>query len=312
MRASRTYDSVVRSRWPVTGLLAALLLVSRSAVAEANPDESPVRPAVVGHRGARARMPENTLPAFRYALESGVDGIELDVQVTADGRLAVIHDATLSPAHITDAGGRAIRPGIAVRTLTFDALRRYDAGRLENRSFPRQTTVPGARIPSLDEVLDLLEAPEPPAARRTTLFLEAKSSADPSLSPHPGPYAALVVGLLRRRGFLGRTVLMSFDEGLLAAVSRLEPGLALCLLLDERADWVKRAAGVGASWVGPRHTLVTDEAAEEVGKAGLHLLAWSVNDEDDQDRLTRLGAAAIVTDDPGPLVLRQGERRVRP
>src|ERR1700722_7996848 len=88
---------------------------------------------VHGHRGARARRPENTLPAFQYAIEQGVDAIELDVLVTKDNVVVVLHDPEINAAICLGP-----KPGIAIRALTLAELREYDCGAKRNPLFPMQ------------------------------------------------------------------------------------------------------------------------------------------------------------------------------
>ena len=106
---------------------------------------------VHGHRGARAIYPENTLPAFQYAIEQGADVLEMDLAVTKDNVVVVSHDPHINAEICTGP-----RPGaIAIHELTLAELQQYDCGTLKNRRFPQQQPAPGARIPTLDEVLDL-------------------------------------------------------------------------------------------------------------------------------------------------------------
>src|ERR1700709_578415 len=109
--------------------------------------ESASRILVHGHRGARGRRPENTLPAFRYAIEQGVDFLELDVAVTKDHVAVVSHDPLL---HATICSGPQL--GIPIHTLTAAELRQYDCGAKKNPLFPDQVPVPGTTVPTLDEV----------------------------------------------------------------------------------------------------------------------------------------------------------------
>lgn len=279
-----------------------LLLALLAGTAPTAPPEG--RPLVVGHRGARARLPENSLPAVRHALDRGVAGIEVDVRVSADDVLVVTHDATLPPGRCRLPGGGPVPPGLAVRGLTFDALRRFDCGAIADPRFPRQRAVPGTPIPSLDELLGLLASPEPPGARGATLFLELKREEDPSLSPAREPYARLVVEALRRRGLAGRTVVLSFDHPLLRAVRALEPALPTMPLVDRETDLVALALRERASWVGPRHTRVTPASVEALHAAGVKVFAWTANSASEQDRLAATGVDAIGTDDPAGLLAR--------
>ncbi|HVV45280.1 MAG TPA: glycerophosphodiester phosphodiesterase family protein, partial [Bryobacteraceae bacterium] len=105
---------------------------------------------VHGHRGARGRRPENTLPAFQYAIAQGVDVLELDVAVTKDNVAVVSHDPLINA---TICSGP--KTGVAIHTLTLAELRQYDCGAKRNPAFPEQVPAPGTRIPTLDEVFDL-------------------------------------------------------------------------------------------------------------------------------------------------------------
>src|SRR5215471_15991187 len=105
---------------------------------------------VHGHRGARAMRPENTMPAFEYAIDLGVDAIEMDVAVTKDDVLVISHDPVLNPEICRAVGGSTV-----IRELTFAELLGWDCGSLVNPHFPKQKPIPGTRIPALVEVLQL-------------------------------------------------------------------------------------------------------------------------------------------------------------
>src|SRR5687767_3710442 len=108
------------------------------------------RVLVHGHRGARAVLPENTIPAFEFAIAAGADVLELDLAVTKDNVLVASHDPTINET-ICQGG----KPGAPIRQLTLAELRAYDCGARKNPEFPKQKLVPGTRIPTLDEVLAL-------------------------------------------------------------------------------------------------------------------------------------------------------------
>ncbi len=287
-----------------------LLFLLAGVLASAVPPSA--RPLVVGHRGARARFPENTLPALRHALSTGADGVEIDVRVSADDTPVLSHDATLSPVRCRSLDGRRVPAGVAIRGLSFEALRRFDCGAVGDPGFPSQRAVPGTRIPSLAEVLDLLDAPGPPGPRKATLFLELKyEEGTPALSPPRDLFARLVVDLLEAHGFVDRTIVLSFDHSLLGTVRVLAPALRAMPLVDRDVDLAALAQREGAAWIGARHDHLTAASVEALHAAGVKVFAWTANAPRDQDRLAALGVDALGTDDPQALVERWKERGSR-
>jgi glycerophosphoryl diester phosphodiesterase len=163
---------------------------------------------VVAHRGASAHAPENTLDAFRQAVEMGADAIELDVHVTRDGQLAVIHDETLE--RTTDLEGR-------VSDLTMKQIRRADAGyrfAAADGSFPFRAK--GLKVPTLPEVLGWLPA-------GTGLVVEIKASAA------VGPVVEALRGSAVRTA--GEASAISFEQRSIDEVHQLDPGLPTGYLL---------------------------------------------------------------------------------
>jgi len=168
---------------------------------------------VQGHRGARARRPENTLSAFRYALDRGVTTLELDTGVTKDGHLVVLHDRRINGAH-------CIGPyvGQLVRDLTLAQVKELDCGTKTDPGFPEQVAQPGERIPALQEVFDLLRSRGDDTTR---LNIETKIS---PLVDDTVPYdvfTRLLVRAIERNGFARRTTIQSFDWRTILLATRL-------------------------------------------------------------------------------------------
>src|SRR6267378_3524882 len=203
---------------------------------------------VHGHRGARAMRPENTIPAFEYAIGVGVDVLELDMAVTKDDVVVVSHDPLLNPEICKGPGAPR-----AIRTLTLSELRQWDCGALRNPKFPKQTPIPGTRIPTLDEVFAL-------ASRGTFEFnIETKIFVDhPEYTPSPEKFARLVLDCVRRHGLESRVILQSFDFRTLHAMKALAPGMRLSALYENGPEsFVDVAARAGAPIVSPEKDLVT-------------------------------------------------------
>lgn len=273
----------------------------------------PRRVEVQGHRGARARLPENTLPAFAHALQVGADVLELDVVVTADDRLLVMHDPVVNVELCRQRDGSPVAAATAVRSLTLAQAQALDCGRARHPRFPSQQPVPGTPPPSLEQVIALVQGSTLPAAARVRLNVEAKSvPGRPELAPPPARFAALVVDTLRRHGLLERSVLQSFDHRILVAATALAPTLTTAVLVDESLpDLVAVARAAGARIVSPHQDWITAVEVQACHAAGLRVIPWTVNDEAGWRRMLELDVDGVISDDPEALIafLRREGRR---
>ena len=248
---------------------------------------------VQGHRGARALRPENTIPAFEYAISVGVDVLELDVAVTKDNVLVVSHDPVLEPPICSGP-----RPRAVIHELTLDEVRQYDCGSQQNPSFPKQVPVPGTRVPTLDEVFAL-------AARGSFEFnVETKSFPNrPGYTPPPDEFARMLLDEIRRHHLEERVIVQSFDFRTLHAMKTLAPEIRLAALYQGKPrDFVDIAASAGAGIVSPYFRLVTPDQVKAAHDAGLQVIPWTADTPADWDRLIEAGVDAIITDDPAALI----------
>ncbi len=230
----------------------------------------------IAHRGASADFPENTLRAFEEALALGVDAIELDCQLSADGELVVIHDETLE--RTTDGLG-------PVCAHTWAELRRLDAGLWKNERFR------GLGIPRLIDVLDLV-------AGRALVNVELKSAEDVGRIERP------VTALVEECGAMERVVFSSFHTEAVRGV-RSVAGWARLGMLCQRAPVsaaMALAEELGAGCVVPRRKLVDAALVEEAHRRGLGVWVWTVNQPGDMRRLRALGVDAMFSDHPARLV----------
>lgn len=251
------------------------------------PAEYGPRPLRVGHRGAAGLAPQNTMASFRAGIAAGVDAVELDVHLSADGRLVVIHDPAVNAT--TDGKGR-------VSAMSLAELRALDAS-------ARFTGWAGEaqRIPTLEEVLDLLAEP---GNERIGLQLEIKLDDDGSR--HPGIEAAAMAAL-RERGLVDRTIVISFDFTTLAAVKALEPRIRAGALVGKawfkassgsRADQAAAIAASGADCAGVDHRYLSRELYDALRAAGLGVGAWTVDDPAVMKALSSLGVDFITSNRP--------------
>lgn len=245
--------------------------------------------------------PENTLPAFEYALKVGVDALELDLCVTADNVLVASHDPLIN-------GGICRGPavGVPIRSLTYQKLLQYDCGSLRNPNFPHQLLVPGTRIPTLEQILRL------GAPAGVWFNIETKMREHPELAPPPEKFAAMVLDAVRRYGVAARTILQSFDYRPLRAMKKLDPKLRLAALDDiGKDDFVALARSAQADIISPRFDFVTPEKVRAAHAAGLEVVAWTANRPEDWRRLLDAQVDAIISDDPEALIAYLNQRGLR-
>lgn len=256
---------------------------------------------VHGHRGARGLRPENTLAGFAHALELGVDAIELDVGLSADGVVVLNHDQVLSPRNLTDTAPAfpddPAYPyvGRPIRELTLAQLRTLDAGE-------------GTRIPTLAETCALL-AP-------TGVKLSVELKTDPTWTDEEiDLFTATVAGVLDHHAVTGRTSLLAFDWRVLTEARSHHPTLGRVALLERKtlventpwlagrspADPITAAQTIGATAVSPEHAITTAALVEDAHTYALPVIVWTVNAPEDMTRFIDYGVDAIVTDYPDRL-----------
>jgi glycerophosphoryl diester phosphodiesterase len=275
-----------------------MMLVAASVFAA----DVPARVQVQGHRGARAIFPENTLPAFEYAIGQGVDVLELDMGVTKDGVIVVSHDPVLKAPACSGPQAEA-----RIYDLTLAEVRQWDCGAVRNPQFSRQQPVPGTRMPTLDEVFAL-------APKGGFLFnIETKIFPDqPDLTPPPAEFVRLVLAQIRKHHLEARVILQSFDFRTLHEMKRQAPEIKLAALYSGPAkDFVAIGREAGADIISPEYRLVTPEQVGAAHRAGFTVVPWTPNTQEQWDRLIQAGVDAIITDDPGALIAHLNKTRRR-
>ncbi len=280
----------------LAGLACSVALILRKGRRKTFRGEWPVN---LAHRGASSLAPENTIEAFRLAVEAGAGGLELDVHMTRDGHIVVIHDATVDLT--TEGAG-------PVSEMTLDELRGFDAG--HNFSPDGGPTRPyrgrGVRVPTLEEVLR--EFPG------VAVNIDIKAG-------RPGIEAA-VLGVLRDADALGRVLVVSTPHATVKRFRKVSGGhvstgaskweIGVVYLLSRlRLERFVRPA-YDALQVPLRHRgirLVTPRFIRAAHDRGVRVDVWTINQANEMRRLLDLGADVIMTDRPATLaeVLRESE-----
>ena len=344
MARARLVTRGMRVGGSVFAILALHLALGEARRSSAGDPSRQGRIQVIGHRGAAGLAPENTLAAFEKALALGVDGLEMDVRLTADGEVVVHHDFALKPETTRTPDGTWIKgsPPPLLKDLRLDEIKTYDVGRLRpfslySRRYPDQQPADGERIPTLREVLTLLRSK---GDESTALWIEIKTSPERAdATPDPETVVETVVVILREKRFLARTRFLSFDWRTLALVRKIAPGVPTVYLslssstldniqpgkpgpspwtagidVDDFQGSVPKAvhAAGGRRW-GPHYRSITSDLVAEAHRLGITVYPWTVDDRNDMIRVMDLGVDGIITNRPDVLksVISGGHESVR-
>ncbi len=327
-------------RFLATGLAAAIIatggsvLIMRSAEAKAVPPLFDLE----AHRGGRDARPENTLVAFAYAMELGVTTLEMDMQLTKDGRIVISHNPFMNNNLAKGPDGKYVTPGkYDLRTMTLQEIKQFDLGAMNPAAGDyyeshgkTQLAFPGTAMPTLEEVFALANA----YGNTSILFnIETKSYPDPAFpeaknSPEPAVFVKKVHDIIKQYHMENRVMLQSFDWRTLQAMKKLDPGITLVALTCEqpawgrdsmcrqpyepgaspwmggldidtfKGDYVKAAKAIGADVVSPYWEELSQELVSEAHELGLKVVPWTVNHPAKMNMLIDMGVDGLITDQP--------------
>lgn len=224
---------------------------------------------IFGHRGASGHAPENTLPSFKLAMDMGADGFELDVHMSRDGELVVIHDETVD--RTTDGTG-------FVKDLTLAQLKALDASN-------HMDAYRGAKIPTLAEVYDLI--------RDTGHIVNVEIKTDECFYPQ---IEEKCLALAKEKGVEDRIIYSSFNHHTLLKMRALQPDVKLGMLFGDImvAPW-EYAKQLSVDYLHPmKMNIYVPGFAEETAKAGFGINMWTINDEETMKKCLSCGAGIIT------------------
>lgn len=266
---------------------------------------------VQGHRGARGLAPENTLPAFKVALELGVTTLELDTVISADHEVVVSHDPWFSSEICSKPDGKPVSPEEEqehfIYQMPYAEVVRFDCGKRGHPDFPRQKPKTAVK-PLLRDVIAFSESYAREQGRPPVRYnVETKSLPDGDGRLHPAPkaFVELIWNVVEETGIAGRFILQSFDVRTLQVAEQLALPLQLALLIspgfhtpEGHLDEGLEALGFTPNIYSPDFHLVTEDVLEIAHAEGMQVIPWTVNDAEDMLRLRDMGADGLITDYP--------------
>lgn len=249
-------------------------------------------PKIIAHRGASRHAPENTIAAFRRAIEDGAEGIEFDVRLTRDGEAVVFHDRTLK---------RTARRKGKLAELTAAEAKNLDVGSWFDRANGngKASQFANETVPTLGEALDSL------AEFDGTIYVEIKCrEADVE------PLTRRVAEIINASGRTERFIVKSFKLAAIPLIKEFCPGIRTAALFAPKIKnllrkdkyLVRLAKDTGADQISVHYSLATRKLIKKARKHGLSVAIWTADNPRWVKRAFRLGLCAIITNDPGRLL----------
>jgi len=213
----------------------------------------------VGHRGARAYEPENTVASFKKAIELGVDAVELDVRKTKDDEIVVIHDADIK--RTTNGSGLVV-------DLTLQQIKSFSTDKNE-------------RIATLKEALDFIE-------KKAKIFVELKETG----------FEDKVLSAVKERGLVKSVIIVSFLEDTIKKVRELDQEIETGLIYAKYKNPIKAALDLKAQWLLAFYRFIHTAIVQKAHESGLKVLVWTVNTPEEVAEMKKKGVDAVASDKP--------------
>ncbi|NIG52821.1 glycerophosphodiester phosphodiesterase family protein [Chitinophaga sp. Cy-1792] len=265
---------------------------------------------VQAHRGGMGLMPENTIPAMINAVKLGARTLELDCIITADNKVVVSHDAFMSAAFMLKPDGSEItkdeQKTLLLYSMTYDSIRKFDAGTKHNARFPEQQNFKTYR-PLLAELIDSVEH-YVKLNHLTPVYynVETKSEAqgDGKLNPAPDVFVDLVMGVINKKKIASRVTIQSFDPRTLQQLHVKFPKQQTAWLIANKESFETniKTLGFTPNIYSPAFQLVTADLVKEAHDKKVQVLPWTVDEVDDMKKMIDLGVDGIITNYPNRLI----------
>jgi glycerophosphoryl diester phosphodiesterase len=261
---------------------------------------------IEGHRGARGLAPENTIPSFLKALEYGVETVELDLAVSADGKLVVSHEPWFSHVISLDKNGQPIAEEKEkehnIYRMKYAEIRRYDVGSIGNKGFPEQQKM---RIHK-PLLRDVFRAVNDYARKknlkpvRFNIEIKSRPEWDGSFTPPPAVFARLVYDEILKHELEKQVIVQSFDVRPLQELRKLPVKLPLALLVMNKDGVEKNIERLGfqPDTYSPHFSLVDEALIQYCRARGIKIVPWTVNETEDLERMKTFDLDGIITDYP--------------
>ena len=265
---------------------------------------------IQGHRGCRGLLPENSIPAFMMALDSGVTTLEMDVVISKDRHVVVSHEPWMNAAICLTPEGTEIKPTderkFNLYQMTYEEIKRWDCGSKGNVRFPEQQKMATYKPLLTDVIIAVEKRIRDKMSYEVDYNIEIKSlpAGDNKFHPTPAEFSDLVFQLIDQYLPWNRVVIQSFDFRVLKYWHEKYPHVRLAALVDnlKTIDENLRNLGFTPSIYSPNFKLVTKNEIEYCQSLKMRIIPWTVNEEADIADLIKWRADGIISDYPNRVV----------
>lgn len=265
---------------------------------------------IEGHRGCRGLYPENTIPAFRHALELGVTTLEMDLVITADSQVIVSHEPFYNHQITTHPEGLIIteenEKSFNIYEMTYAQTQQWDVGMKDHSGFPQQRKMEVFK-PLLADVIKMAEAYCEENNRPLPLYnveIKSRPQWDHQYHPDISEYVDLVMDVVKKYNIAPRTIIQSFDVRSLKYLHKTYPEVQSALLIENIKSTEENVSELGfiPTIYSPNYRLVNEECLSYCKENNILLIPWTVNDVNTMGKLIRKGVDGIITDYPDILI----------
>lgn len=261
-----------------------------------------------GHRGCRGLMPENTLPAFKKAIELGVTTLEMDAVISKDKKVVLSHEPFFNHEITTQPDGAFINGNeersFNIYEMTYSQIKQFDVGSKPHPRFPKQQKIK-IHKPLLADVIDFAEAYTRELSLPPVQYnIETKSlpETDEVFHPKPAEFVDLLMEVINKKKIEQRVIIQSFDIRTLQYLHSKYPLIRTSYLFEPPSDrsLAQQIAELGfiPTIYSPDHTIVTPLLVEECKQMGMQLIPWTVNDIKTMQELKQMGVDGLISDYP--------------
>lgn len=270
-----------------------------------------------GHRGARGLYPENTLPAFKAAMDLGMTTIELDTVLTKDKQLIIHHDDNLNPEICKWSNGDIVK-SLQVKNFTVSELKNLDCGSLKNSRFPEQTLVPGTKLSTLKEFFQFVKnyEKEKKITRPFLYNIETKLNEKDYTREEVLEYARVMANTIEEANAVKQATVQSFVLEVLPEIKKINPEIKTsALFAPSKFDYlllsfgfsspgnsiIEKTKQIKAEIISPYYEYINPKFIHSCRESKIKVIPWTVNDKELMKKLMQIGVDGIISDYPDRL-----------